>query len=266
MIEQELRNKFTELTAGRSLRGFWHSSAGKFLRKEIEKTPFENFERLQEKIWSLSNNLNSKPKCKICGNPAAFYQYAYLDTCSTGCGAKLGSQSEKSKLNVKSMMLAATSDLARAKRKNTLKNTWAYNKEDILKRTQETNLNKYGYKWGGQSEVSKTKRAATNIEKYGVASVFATKEIRAKAAATSIAKYNETTLPDRLSHILENQNIIPLFEKWIGCDAPYQWKHISCGYEFTHYLSGGIVPTCPHCRPKSLPQFKIQQFLLDQAI
>lgn len=67
----------------------------------------------------------------------------------------------------------------------------------ILDKTVETNLKRYGTRYGSQTEQVKLKAIKTNIERYGKASTLAVKEIREKAKKTKTDRYGSVNFNNR---------------------------------------------------------------------
>ena len=161
----------------------------------------------------------------------------------------------------KTLELAA-SVKSRIKRSETLKKTHKEFGEEIQDARKKTCLEKYGVEHPLQNSEVMEKINATNLEKYGVKSVLSHGETREKIAKEKLKKYEIHELPLKLTKILTEVNTELIDEKiWLGHLHHYNWKHLTCGREFTSDLNDGKFPECPHCKPRSKPQAKIKAIL-----
>ena len=209
--EAEIRTAFSEAVKGRnSLRGFWHTRVGRELRKVMDTVTFGDFMTVQEKVWALSNDKYTRPKCEICGKPASFYQYAYLPTCGSvnGCGQALmhrrmtpekrtevarkryaGMSEETRARKMAELVQSAHTPEANKKLRASLKRAFALNGDKIHAKRKATCLEKYGVENPQQHPEIKNKVKTTNLERYGTECAMTSPEIHAKTVATNLERY-----------------------------------------------------------------------------
>ena len=107
---------------------------------------------INEVIYRLVSNINNAPRCPICGNLIIFSGGIYHNYCSQKC--------------------CKNDDHLKQRISNTKKNISEDKKQEILKKYEQTCIEKYGVK----HYVNKEKREQTCIEKYGVKHYTSTKE------------------------------------------------------------------------------------------
>jgi len=179
---------FTELKNGVRLKPKSLEKENKSLYDEIINYSIKNnFEDLpfKEKVWLFVEGKNNLPTCLECGSPTKFDRFntGYRDYCSKSCKSK--------------------SKIVKDKIKNTFKDKYGghpMRNDDIKKKTQNTNLKKYGHKSHLSSRKIKDKIEKTNLEKYGVKRPLQSEEILNKTQKTLLEKYG-------VSHGLQSKEI-----------------------------------------------------------
>lgn len=268
VTEQELREKIGDLTIGR---GFWHTKVGRELRFLLADVSFAEFDTVQEKVWSLVNRQPVAPTCVICGRRASFYQYSFLETCGTACGAALAQQRQPPTVieaRLKAAVQAAQTESAKARRRETLRSTHAARGDQILEETRATCQTRYGVSHPLKSAAIKNKVEQTNLERYGAKSALTSPAIKEKTREKKRQKYIADVLPGRLESIFALEQVKPRFtiNEYTGGNEFYPWVHEVCGHEFSHKLVDGCTPTCPRCRPRSRPENAVVKLCEDLGL
>lgn len=111
---------------------------------------------IHEIIYRIKNNIETIPRCSVCGNELIFKNASYSNVCSSKCAGKRSYLVQSSKLGIKNLF-----DAYRDK-------------------TIETMLIKYGVMNCSQSQIIKDKKKATFIKHYGVENNFCRDEIKQK--------------------------------------------------------------------------------------
>lgn len=172
--------------------------------KEYLENRYEDSESIKETIWRILNDIEQRPVCKICGGRVEFIgrkNIIFRRTCGKNCFKKSTSINvidHFSKLNKE-------------------------DKEKIVRRRKQTNLEKYGVEHNFQtqesrersskwikSEIFKDKSKKTNLEKYGVENPMQNKEISKQSIKTRkdngwISPWT-TDNPMKRKEVLEKRN------------------------------------------------------------
>ena len=140
-----------------------------------------------QRLFNIRNDLNTYPKCVICGNHVTkFVSYlnGYKETCSKKCTSILKYGCEhpmKSNIvmdNLKKSLIE----------KYGVDNAFKSNK--IKEKIKQTNLEKYGVENPQQNKIIKRKTVKTNLERYNSESPLGNNDIREKIKQTNIERYN----------------------------------------------------------------------------
>lgn len=130
---------------------------------------------LKARLWHIINNINDIVTCKMCNNPVKWDdtkksdKQKYRKYCSQKC-------------------LWNDPDI-QAKKNKTMKDRYGEKLETIVKKTQKTNLQKYGQRYAIQTDIVKKKRNDTCIERYGVDNPSKVKEFIDKRKETNFSKF-----------------------------------------------------------------------------
>lgn len=128
----------------------WNKDLYEFL---IAKTNFlQPNATVPQRLWHLEHNIQEQGKCKICGKLTSwnYKTKQYREFCSSTCSSK---------------------------------------DNDVLKKREQTNLQKYGVNIFVKAPNFNEKRIQTNIEKYGVPWATQTYEVQQKRKQTNLQKY-----------------------------------------------------------------------------
>lgn len=126
---------------------------------------------------------------------------------------------------------------------------------EIKSKVAKTTIARYG------TAFNPVVQRQTNLERYGAENAMQNLIVSQKGQATKIDVYNNWKLPIRLDKIYTQVKTLPLFTKWIGAEHSYKWRHETCGSEFESNLVDGKLPICPKCKPRSIPQQQVKDFL-----
>lgn len=141
---------------------------------------FPQVENLNEKIYWIKNNLNSYPKCPICGNEIKKWKGrnkgGYFKFCSCKCAQV--DKNTRDKIKNTCLEKYGVDNAAKAK--------------DIQSKMKNTCLKKYGTKNIFSSEIGKKKIKETLLKKYGVENPQQNNEIKKKTKETLLKKYGIT--------------------------------------------------------------------------
>lgn len=141
---------------------------------------FPQVENLNEKIYWIKNNLNSYPKCPICGNEIKKWKGrnkgGYFKFCSCKCAQV--DKNTRDKIKNTCLERYGVDNAAKAK--------------DIQSKMKNTCLKKYGTKNIFSSEIGKKKIKETLLKKYGVENPQQNNEIKKKTKETLLKKYGIT--------------------------------------------------------------------------
>lgn len=168
------------------------------------KYRYNDSESDRETIYRIHYNIENTPLCPICGKKLKFYgrnNKIFLSHCSNKC-KKLDSE-----VNTKWKESCGELGTNREKAKQTMINKYGVdnpykipkiiekikniNKSKIkesLKKQEETNIKKYGYKSYLQTEEFKIKSKNTSLFKYGVDHPMKSNEIKSKLDYNNIVK------------------------------------------------------------------------------
>ena len=141
---------------------------------------FPQVENLNEKIYWIKNNLNSYPKCPICGNEIKKWKGrnkgGYFKFCSCKCAQV--DKNTRDKIKNTCLEKYGVDNAAKAR--------------DIQNKMKNTCLKKYGTKNIFSSEIGKKKIKETLLKKYGVENPQQNNEIKKKTKETLLKKYGIT--------------------------------------------------------------------------
>lgn len=264
------------------------SYAWEYLSKE--------FDTDLQKARALLENRSRWPLCS-CGNKTKFWGSSFSATCSKACAATFGStnrtaiQISKNEKDIADRIAQLITKGVRAAVEPKLitevvswthecghkfdrplfSGGWLMHCPKCAKqyaasksgqmRWDNWRKNNPDKKWK-MSEETKARTKATNIEKYGVENVSQNKDVRAKISSTFRARYISETVPGLLKNILDNYDVSPVGDhEYFDSGTKHLWKHNTCGHEFSHYLNYGGMPSCPNCRPKSIPEEQMFSFV-----
>lgn len=97
------------------------------------------------------------------------------------------------------------------------------NSEEIKKKKERTNLERYGTKYANQSKIIQEKTKKTNLERYGSENVFGSKQIQDKIKQTNLARYGvEHATQSKEIQKKMKQNAI----KKYGVESHLQLEHV----------------------------------------
>ena len=141
---------------------------------------FPQVENLNEKIYWIKNNLNSYPRCPICGNEIKKWKGrnkgGYFKFCSCKCAQ--ADKNTRDKIKNTCLKKYGVDNAAKAR--------------DIQSKMKNTCLEKYGTKNIFSSEIGKKKIKETLLKKYGVENPQQNNEIKKKTKETLLKKYGIT--------------------------------------------------------------------------
>ena len=201
----------------------WRSIENRALQEEINQTPIEGFEKFNEKVWAILNDVYKLPRC-YCGNTLRFLNVkkGFTKTCSFTCSRT----SPEWKASV------AATNIERYGSAN------VFASSEIKQKIKHTVSNRYGVEHSSQASETKEK----------------TKNIKRK---TYINKF----LKLRFSE-LANLGIEPVgwtLDDYLDASIVYNFLHLECGKHYSGQFSSNGIPICPHC--KSSGRSSIEQKL-----
>lgn len=126
-----------------------------FLDEIYSNPPFS------QRLYHIINDVPYSLRCPICGSPLKFQQ-AYKTTCG------------------KSTCLSSMTSIIQSN-------------PDVIKKKEQTMIEKYGVAYSIQNPESNQKRIKTVIEKYGVDSASKSDVIKKKVAETNLRRYGSKT-------------------------------------------------------------------------
>ncbi len=150
---------------------------------------FPQVENLNEKIYWIKNNLNSYPKCPICGNEIKKWKGrnkgGYFKFCSCKCAQVDKNTRDKIKntcLEKYGVDNAAKAKDIQSKMKNTCLKKYGVTcplyGEEAKNKTKQTNLKRYGCENGGGSIKAQEKIKNTLLNHFGVDSYSKTEKFK----------------------------------------------------------------------------------------
>jgi hypothetical protein len=190
---------------------------------ELIKNSFTDTDNFSEKLFRVLNDIEKHPMCEYCkkNKVGKFKDFSkgYDKSCSRKCAA---------------------------------------NNKDRLKKTRETNIEKYGCESPLQNSEVRAKSVATLRERYG-------KEITnpgklKKARKTMKFNWFNDATDSRFGKSK------PLFTAEEFSDSEGRFSNFKfecndCTENFETYLYNGNIPTCPHCNPRPLKS-KLEEELI----
>ena len=153
---------------------------------------YNDSDSIEETIVRIKNKIENKPVCNICGKKLIYTKLPnipYRKTCSYNCSRKQASQTQiitlQKEYGENIINISQIDDVKKKKIKTCLKNYGVENplqNKEILKRTQETKIKKYGDK----NHFEKYKQ--TCLERYGVENPMQSKDILDKFDFKSVIR------------------------------------------------------------------------------
>ena len=272
--------------------GKMNSNKCDLLKLNIDKFEIPGFTTRSEKIFAFLNNLCEAPKC-VCGNRVKISSNQKIQKF---CSAKCSATSESTKTKRASTNLKLYGGGAPMCDRGILKKTQETNIEKygtpsswasgaVRTKAALTNLERYGIENPAKArsvrdKISQTQQAhtdeqraekqirtiQTNLEKYGVERAVLTQGTKEKLSKAIIDGWAERHLETYLQHVYEKNEVLPLFDTWVGQDRKYSWKHEVCGKTFEKIVRGDRGILCPYCRRKSKVQQKVEDFVEETGL
>ena len=207
---------------------------------------FPQVENLNEKIYWIKNNLNSYPKCPICGNEIKKWKGrnkgGYFKFCSCKCAQ--ADKNTRDKIKNTCLKKYGVDNAAKAR--------------DIQSKMKNTCLEKYGTKNIFSSEIGKKKIKETLLKKYGITCGFQ------KCKKYNVSK-GELELYDFIKSIKstaihnDRKNIFPLEldifleENNIGIEYDGEYWHSLPKMKKRDYLKNKI------CKEKGIKLIRVKE-------
>lgn len=154
---------------------------------------YKENDSIQEVVYRIENKLDNKPKCPICGEDAKFIggREGYRKCCKNRkCQIKYNKIKVKESFILK-YGVSNASQLPTHKEKTQRKwnsHSLEY-RNDIINRTQDTCLKKYGVCNKAKLESTIKKMEETNLKKYGHICSLRNKEVIERSKKTCLQKY-----------------------------------------------------------------------------
>lgn len=140
---------------------------------------------LEETLYRLKNNIETRPTCPICGKKLEFKYREFRTYCSPQCKSKDSKVTEK---------IQQTSLLKYGVK-------FPMQNKEVKEKWEQIFLQKYGVKSPLDSSIIREKIKSTDLQKYGVKYHISAPSIKNKSHATLFQKYGNSVL----SHIPEIQ-------------------------------------------------------------
>lgn len=275
---KNIQDEFDRIFIGPYNKGLWRTPAGKNLRMKLQLC-LNEFDSLEQKVYALRHKLLERPICCVCKGPASFRAGTFNPTCGNPRCAKM---------NPEAKLKAAITNNERYGGNSPMSS------QEVREKSEQTCLKNHGVRVSSQSSRIYAKVKQTNLEKHGVECILDLQSVRIKAvcgAQTAAAKtkrmksiddhnavfgaearakklqqYGQNVLPSRLEELKNSKNIVPLFSKWVGSRAAYEWQHLDCGYQFSSVFTATQHMNCPRCSPRSMPQAIVEQMCSDLGL
>lgn len=151
---------------------------------------FNDSTSVKETIHRIYNGIEEKPKCIYCQNscrPKDSQYKTYFETCDNKvCMNKHGYEQRCKALQntygvTNPFQLQNVKDIIKEKRES--------QKEEIVHKTKQTCLQRYGVDNGAKTDVAKQKSIQTCLEKYGTEYSFQSENNKSKAKQTCLERY-----------------------------------------------------------------------------
>ncbi len=192
---EELKKILIELNDKKQKNGLRLSNN---LKQQLQNIEIKDFNTIQEKVWSIINNTDIRPKCQSCNNHTSFInlQKGFLQYCSVKCSTSSLEIITKCKnttlerygdQNYRNIEKAKKTSIERYGVDNVMKN------EQVKEQIYKNNLNKFGVKHTFQREDVKQLICDINLERYGHRNAAQGIEAQNKIANTCLQKYNAST-------------------------------------------------------------------------
>lgn len=164
---QQFKERFDALLIvnGQYEKSKWITLEGKKLRAEIDLADFQEFSKLNEKIWALRFSTESRPKCVVCGNHTTLKGNKFNDTCGAKCA----------KLN------PATAEKTRLTMQERYGTDFPSQSKEVRAKIEQACMDKFGVRVSSMAPEVIAKNKATHLERYGVTSAFSVPATREKA-------------------------------------------------------------------------------------
>ena len=194
--------------------------------------------------YLLTNRLNEKPCCKVCGKLLKKYEYRKTYYCSVACSRKDEENNEKRKqtnLEKYGVENPNQNKEIREKSKQTcLKKygvEYSSQTDKVKEKIKQTCLKKYGGNAPACNKEIQEKMKSTNIEKYGCENAFASDIIKEKIKQTNLEKYG-VEHPNQNKEIQEKRKQTNL--EHYGVEYPFQLQEIQEKYKQTCMKKYGV--------------------------
>lgn len=200
----------------------------------------ENINR-KTRVFCILNNITELPRCKICGKTIKrninYHTHSFAKYCSPKCE------------NSDSEVLRKLNNTCIEK----YGCRWSFQSENNIQKSKTTMLKRYGVEYAQQNKDIKKKSYKTMVERYGCQNPFDNREIMEKRTVSKRA--------NSYKRFLKTDEVIPLFSKddYIehGNDIEYDWKCTKCGKKFTSFVNmswfkqgqNRTYARCPDCYP-----------------
>jgi hypothetical protein len=257
-----------------------------------------DFQSNLQKAKALISNFRTWPTCPVCNKRVTFFN-DFSKTCSKSCSSILTASSRSKKQEDKNadkiasilkdlaklgITPKATPSLVTQKvewthldhtfNRSLYAGTWLAGCPICNRKKQILDASKTRWaKWKNNNtekwthtELTKAKIRKTVQEKYGCDNVSQNADVKKKINLTYRANYIEKVVPKLLREIKACYNVVPVGQHdYSDSGKKHEWVHIDCGRHFFHYLNYGGPTQCPNCRPKSIPEESLFEFVAQHA-
>lgn len=148
-------------------------------KEELKLLNLIGFDTVNEKIWSIFNQIHVRPVCQTCNGSVKFrsFKLGFQQYCSAKC--------------------SASNQIVRAKCKNTVKARYGvdnvFQSDVIKKKSTQTLFERYGVNHQMLASAVVKRLQQTVQDRYGVAHPMHLAEVRQKVASTNIERYGVST-------------------------------------------------------------------------